>query len=103
MDPNLRLILQQIEADKSIDRHTLIEAIRSAIESAARKDAGNAANITVEVDPETLAFKVFEIRTVVEEVTDTATEIALSAALELNSAVVAGNRLKVQAHQIILK
>ncbi len=98
MDPNLRLILQQIEADKSIDRHTLIEAIRSAIESAARKDAGNAANITVEVDPDTLAFKVFEIRTVVEEISDPATEITLPAALELNPAVVSGNRLKVQAH-----
>lgn len=98
MDPNLRLILQQIEADKSIDRHTLIEAIRSAIESAARKDAGNAANITVEVDPDTLAFKVFEIRTVVEEISDPSTEITLTAALELNPAVVAGNRLKVQAH-----
>lgn len=97
MDQNLRLILQQIEADKSIDRETLIEAIRSAIESAARKDAGNAANITVEVDPETLAFKVFEIRTVTEEVQDPATEILLKAALELNAAVVVGNRLKVQA------
>jgi len=98
MDPNLRLILQQIEADKSIDRETLIEAIRSAIESAARKDAGNASNITVEVDPETLAFKVFEIRTVMETVEDTATEIGLSQALELNAAAVVGNRLKIQTH-----
>lgn len=98
MDQNLRLILQQIEADKSIDRETLIEAIRSAIESAARKDAGNASNITVEVDPETLAFKVFEIRTVTEDVQNPAVEISLKDALDLNPAVVPGNRLKVQAH-----
>lgn len=98
MDQNLRLILQQIEADKSIDRETLIEAIRSAIESAARKDAGNAGNITVEVDPDTLAFKVFEIRTVTEEIEDPTTEILLKDALELNAAVVPGNRLKVQTH-----
>ncbi|MBX7246055.1 MAG: transcription termination factor NusA [Candidatus Sumerlaeaceae bacterium] len=98
MDQNLRLILQQIEADKSIDRETLIEAIRSAIESAARKDAGNASNITVEVDPDTLAFKVFEIRTVTEHIEDPATEILLKDALELNSAAVPGNRLKVKAH-----
>ena len=65
--------MQQIEADKSIDRETLIEAIRSAIESAARKDAGNANNITVEVDPDTLGVqKSFEIRTVMEEVEDPA-------------------------------
>lgn len=98
MDQNLRLILQQIEADKSIDRETLIEAIRSAIESAARKDAGNASNITVEVDPDTLAFKVFEIRTVMENVEDPTTEIPLDQALELNAAAVVGNRLKIQTH-----
>ncbi len=98
MDQNLRIILQQIEADKSIDRETLIEAIRSAIESAARKDAGNANNITVEVDPDTLAFKVFEIRTVMEEVEDPTTEIPLKEALDLNAAATVGNRLKIQTH-----
>ena len=98
MDQNLRIILQQIEADKSIDRETLIEAIRSAIESAARKDAGNANNITVEVDPNTLAFKVFEIRTVIEVVEDGTTEISLEEALALNAAAVVGNRLKIQTH-----
>lgn len=97
MDQNLRLILQQIEADKSIDRATLIEAIRSAIESAARKDAGNASNITVEVDPETLEYKIFEIRTVTEVIQDPATEILLADAVALNQAAVAGNRLKVQS------
>jgi len=96
LDPNLRLILQQIEADKSIDRATLIEAIRSAIESAARKDAGNASNITVEVDPETLEYKIFEIRTVTEEIVDPATEILLADAIALNQAALPGNRLKVQ-------
>ncbi|MCF6285447.1 MAG: transcription termination factor NusA [Candidatus Hydrogenedentes bacterium] len=98
MDQNLRLILQQIEAEKSIDRETLIEAIRSAIESAARKDAGNVSNITVDVDPDTLAFKVFEIKTVMEEVEDSTTEISLSDALALNEAAVVGNRLKIQTH-----
>ena len=93
-----KAIFDQIEADKSIDRETLIEAIRSAIESAARKDAGNANNITVEVDPDTLAFKVFEIRTVMEEVEDPATEIPLKEALELNAAATVGNRLKIQTH-----
>ena len=34
VDTNLRVILQQLEAEKSVDRATLIEAIRSAIESA---------------------------------------------------------------------
>lgn len=95
METNLKLILQQLEAEKSIDRATLLEAIRSAIESAAKKGIVQAANVTVELDPETLAFKVFEIREVVEEVTDPMSQISLKDALELNSDVVPGNHLKV--------
>ena len=95
MDTNLRVILQQLEAEKSIDRATLLEAIRSAIESAARKGVIHAGNVTVEVDPETLAFKVFEIREVVETINDPMQEISLEDALELNPNVVVGNRLKV--------
>lgn len=95
METNLRVILQQLEAEKSIDRATLLEAIRSAIESAARKGADHATNVTVEVDPETVAFKVFEIREVVEKVTDPAEQISIEEGIQLNPDVVVGNRLKV--------
>ncbi len=97
MDQNLKVILQQLEAEKSIDRETLLEAIRSAIESAARKSVGQAASIAVEMDPDTLAFKVFEILEVVERVEDPSDQISWEAALELNPEVVLGNRLKVPA------
>jgi N utilization substance protein A len=95
LDANLRVILQQLEAEKSIDRFTLLEAIRSAIETAARKGIAHAANVTVEIEPETLQFRVFEIREVVERVTDETQEISLENALALNPGVVVGNRLKV--------
>ena len=97
METNLRVILQQLEAEKSIDRETLLEAIRSAIESAARKGVAHAANVTVDVDPDTVTFKVYEIREVVEKVTDPAVQISLEAAIQLNPEVVVGNRLKVPA------
>ena len=95
MNQNLQVILQQIEAEKSIDRDTLLAAVRSAIESAARKSMAKTANVTVDIDPETLSFAVFEILTVTEQVEDEATEISLQDALKLNPAVVLGNRLKV--------
>ncbi len=98
MDANLRVILQQLEAEKSVDRETLLNAIRSAIESAARKSLTGAANVTVEVDADTLEFKVFEIREVVENITDPTREISLERALELNPDVVVGNKLKVPSH-----
>jgi len=97
VETNLRVILQQLEAEKSIDRETLLEAIRSAIESAARKGVAHATNVTVDVDPDTVTFKVYEIREVVEKVTDPALQISIEEALQLNPEVVVGNRLKVLA------
>ena len=97
MSENLKLILQQLEAEKSVDHETLLEAIRSAIETAARKALYKVAHITVDVDPETLAFKVYEIRLVTEQVEDPTSEISLEDALKLNPDVVVGNRLKVPA------
>ncbi|MCC6697717.1 MAG: transcription termination/antitermination protein NusA [Candidatus Hydrogenedentes bacterium] len=93
-DPNLQVILQQLQAEKSIDRNTLLEAIRSAIETAARKSFHPAATITVDMDPKTLAFKVFEIRTVVDEVADPAKEMALDQAQSLNPDARVGDLLK---------
>lgn len=97
MTDNLKMILQQLEAEKSVDRETLLEAIRSAIETAARKPMNKAADVSVEVDPKTLSFNVFEKRLVVEKVADTTAEISLEDALKLNPDVVVGNRLKIPA------
>ena len=95
-DTNLRGILQQLEAEKNIDRDTLVEAIRVAIESAARKSMSHADDVVVEVDEANLEFRVFEIRKVVETVTDPAAEMSLEDALELNPEAHIGNRLKVE-------
>lgn len=95
MQQELRLILQQLEAEKSLDRETLIEAIRSAVESAARKSYSKTANITVEIDPDTLQFQVFEILTVAEDIEDPAREMSLADAQALNPHAEVGNRLKV--------
>ena len=97
VDVNLQVILQQLQAEKSINRETLIEAIRSAIESAAKKGMTHAANVMVDVDPKTLEFKVYEIRTVVETVKDPSREISLEDAKALNPDAAPGARLKAPA------
>ncbi len=94
MDTNLRVILQQLEAEKSVDRSTLIEAIRSAIESAARKSMTHAADVIVEVDQDRIEFKVFEVRKVVDHVEDTRSEISLPEAQKMNPDAVVGDRIK---------
>ncbi|MBI3616999.1 MAG: S1 RNA-binding domain-containing protein [Candidatus Omnitrophica bacterium] len=97
MDNNLRVILQQLEAEKSVDRATLIEAIRSAIESAARKSMVHAADVVVDVVPDKLEFKVYEIRRVAETVTDPKAEISLEEARKLNPGADVGHRIKFEA------
>jgi len=76
VDTNLRVILQQLDSEKSIDLNTLLEAIHSAIETAARKAFAHPANVVVEMDPNTLTCKVFELREVVDEVTDPTSQIS---------------------------
>jgi N utilization substance protein A len=95
VNADLQVILQQLQAEKSINREKLIEAIRSALESAARKSSSQAANVTVEFDPTTLGFTVFEIRTVVDDVTDSSREMSVQEAEALNPDAKIGDRLKV--------
>jgi N utilization substance protein A len=96
-EANLQVIFQQLEAEKSIDRDKLLEAIRTALESAARKSFHPKAEIVVEVDPASLGFKVFEIREVVENVSDDTREISLEEAQAMNAEATVGDRLKVPA------
>lgn len=95
MDQNLDVILQQLQAEKGVDRDVLVEAIRSAIESAAKKSFNYAADVVVEVDPQTIHFTVYEIRKVADEVEDPAYEISLEDARSLNPQASVGDRLKV--------
>lgn len=95
MDAQLRVILQQLQAERGVDLDILLEAIRTAIESAARKSGNYAADVMVEMDPNTVSFTVYEVREVVETVADASREISLEAARALNPDVQVGQRLKV--------
>jgi len=95
VDVNLQLVLQQLQAEKSIDRDALLEAIRSAIESAARRSFPPSADIRAELDPNTLNYKIFQVRQVADPVSDPVTEISLEEARQLNPDAQVGDRLKV--------
>ncbi|HOK08151.1 MAG TPA: transcription termination factor NusA [Candidatus Hydrogenedens sp.] len=95
MNQEIKKILDQLELEKNIDRKALIEAIRSAVEVAARKEIGPKSKVIVELSHDTFEFKVFEIRTVVEKVEEPTTQIALEEAVKLNPNVNKGNLLKV--------
>lgn len=97
MDTNLQVILQQLQAEKRVDRHTLVEAIQTALESAARKSFPPQADITVEFNPNNFKVDVFEIKEVVEEVEDPALQMPLKEGQALNPNAKVGDRLKIHS------
>lgn len=81
---NLKRIVDQICRDKGIDRTLLIDAIEEAVRSAVRKKYGNRREIEVQFSEESGEVEVFQYRTVVDEVYDEETEIALEDARVLD-------------------
>lgn len=63
--------IEQIAEEKGISKDRVIETIEAALAAAYRKDFGNSdQNIKVEFDPETGGSKVYDVKTVVEEITE---------------------------------
>lgn len=92
----LMLALEQIEKEKGISRDVIIEAIEKSLLDACKKDFGKSDNITVNMDRETGAIEVYAAKTVVEEVTDNATEIALEKALMISKKYAVGDTVNVE-------
>jgi len=73
--------IKQLEEEKGLSTDVLIEAIEAALLSAYKKNFGAAAqNIRVEVDRETGEQHVYSIRTIVDEFTDSNTQVPLAEA-----------------------
>lgn len=71
MNEQLEQALDQIAEEKGISRQDLISMIEASLAAAFRKDYGEKnQNIVVEFDPENMATKVFDVKTVVETVTE---------------------------------
>lgn len=87
--------LDQIEEEKGIAREEIISMIEASLAAAFRKDYGEKdQNIVAEFDPENLATKVFDVKTVVQEVEDPQKEITLEDAKEISSKYKLGDEIK---------
>ena len=76
--------LEQISREKGISKEVIIEAIEKSLLDACKKDFGKCENVTVNMDRNTGAIEVFAMKTVVEDVTDDATELSLQRALMIS-------------------
>ena len=90
---NLNHIIDQVVKDKGIDRDILIEALESAVLSAANKKFRNTRDLEAHFNPEIGEVEVFEFVTVVNEVVDSYKEIDIEEAREVDPDVEVGDSL----------
>ncbi len=77
-------IISQLGKEKGIDKSIIVDAIKEALESAARKKFGMNKQMEAVYDEESGKFEVLEFRTVVEAVQDPDLEISLEEARTLD-------------------
>lgn len=90
---NLNHIIDQVVKDKGIDRSVLVEALESAVLSAANKKYRNTRDLEAHYNDELGEVEVFEFVTVVDEVIDSYKEIDLEEAREIDPEVEIGDSL----------
>ena len=96
MNNELLEALTLLEKEKNISKDTLLEAIEQSLIQACKNNFGKADNVKVSINPETCEFHVWAEKTVVEEVTDDVTEIALSKAKMIRSTYELGDTVNVE-------
>lgn len=77
---DLDQVISQVGRDKGINKEILIEALESAVLSAAKKHFGHGRNLEASFNEELSEIEVIEFKTVVERVQDTGTQITLAEA-----------------------
>ncbi len=72
--------LDEIEKERGIGKDVLLEAIEAALAAAYKRNYGSEQNVRVNVSRESGDIKVYNLRTVVEEVANPETEVSLEEA-----------------------
>lgn len=90
---NLNHIIDQVVKDKGIDRAILVEALESAVLSAANKKYRNTRELEAHYNDEMGEVELFEFVTVVGEVVDSYKEIDIEEAREIDPDVEEGDSL----------
>ena len=85
MKSDFLIAVTQLAAERNLPQDMVVSAVEAALASAYRKDGASGAqsNIRVHLDPNTGEVEVFQIRTVVEEVTNDLAEVTLAEAKKI--------------------
>jgi len=93
MNHELITVIDQLCKEKGIPKEVLLEAVESALVSAARKKFPGTENIVVKVDPKTGKIVIQLIYKVVEEVEDPDNEMSLAEAMESDPSAEVGDEI----------
>ncbi|SVC80923.1 uncharacterized protein METZ01_LOCUS333777, partial [marine metagenome] len=89
-------IIKQLGREKGIDEEILIQALKNAMEAAARKKLDTNSPLQIEFNRETGEVGVFCKKTIMDEVIDHEKEISLGKALLINPEAKAGDDLLIE-------
>jgi len=97
MDMSLEVIhaLKSIARTKDVDEEMILETLRLALISAARKKFGASCRVNVDIDEQAGKLDVYCLKTVVEEVEDPQVEISLEEARKSDPQVELGQEVRV--------
>lgn len=84
MSNELMQALNELEKERGIPKLALIDAIRTALNTAYKKNFGTSQNVTVDLDDYTGEVQVYAQKRVTDEVKDSCQEISLEDAREIN-------------------
>lgn len=76
--------LNMLEKENGISKEYMLDRIRSALETAVKRDDGNIDNIEVLVDEESASISLIRRWTVCDEITDENTQLTLAEAVKIN-------------------
>ena len=93
MNTELKAIFDYLSRERGLDRATLADVMRDALQMAGRKACGGR-DVRVEIDPVTFNVRAFVPRKVVDFVRNRQTEVSLAEAQRSNPAVQLGDSLE---------
>ncbi|NLM74885.1 MAG: transcription termination/antitermination protein NusA [Clostridiaceae bacterium] len=96
MSIELLQALEQLGKEKGIEKETLIEALEQALISAYKKNFGSAQNVEVSLDRSTGQIRVYALKTIVDEITDIATQMSLEQAKRFGADFEVGDIVEVE-------
>jgi N utilization substance protein A len=94
MKSDLYAAINQIAAERNIPREAILRGIEDAIITAYRRISGTDQNVAVKLDLQSGDARVFERRTIVEEVTEPALEVSLQEVLEVEPNAKVGDMIE---------